>query len=125
MSTFSPGTADPPPVEGITVLIPAYNEQDGISETVRDVQRVLGALPHGFEVVVIDDGSTDLTRANALAAGARVLSHRLNLGYGAALKTGLRNAANETVVMLDADGTYAVAAFPVLLEVLQICDMVV
>lgn len=116
---------DPAPVRGITVLIPAYNEQDAIGEVIREVRQVLEATPHEIEVLVIDDGSTEATAANAAAAGARVISHRLNLGYGAALKTGLRNAVHESIVMLDGDGTYPTDAIPLLLEELLICDMAV
>ena len=99
----------------ISVVIPAYNEAGAIHATVEQVARSLAAVKH--EVVVVNDGSADGTAQRAAEAGARVISHPHNLGYGAALKTGIRSAVFDTIVITDADGTYPNQEIPRLLEV--------
>jgi glycosyltransferase involved in cell wall biosynthesis len=86
----------------LTIVIPAYNEKDGIEAVVQDVRAVVP----GAELLVIDDCSTDGTGQLAAAAGARVVRHRTNRGYGASLKTGVRAARGEVVVPTDADGQH-------------------
>ena len=76
----------------ITVLIPAYFEEGIIGEIVGRVKTVLSQLTYTHEILVVNDGSTDKTAENAAAAGATVISHPYNIGNGAAIKTGIRNA---------------------------------
>lgn len=78
---------------------------NGVLRDVLDVCQQLGAV-----VTVVDDGSSDTTAEVARAAGATVVSHPRNLGYGAALKTGIRQAATEYVITMDADGQHDAAA---------------
>ena len=85
-----------------TVLLPAYNEEANIAAI---VEKIRGRHPH-FEILVVDDGSTDGTLETARGAGARVLSHPYNIGNGAAIKTGLRHASGHWVIMRDADGQH-------------------
>lgn len=101
-------------MSSISVVIPAFNEADAIGRTVTEIASVLSG--HTHEVIVVDDGSSDATAPQAAAAGARVITHPHNLGYGAALKTGIRAAANDTIVITDSDGTYPSADLPKLLE---------
>jgi glycosyltransferase involved in cell wall biosynthesis len=86
----------------VSVIIPAYNEQEAIADV---VTRVAGQ-GRWREVLVIDDGSTDLTAERASKAGARVVRHPYNKGNGAAAKTGIREAKGEVVLLLDADGQH-------------------
>ena len=98
----------------ISVVIPAFEEAEAIGSIVKELQTELRTIAH--EVLVIDDGSRDTTAALAQAAGARVIRHPHNLGYGAALKTGINGAYYDTIVITDADGTYPTDAIPGLLS---------
>jgi len=108
-----------------TVLIPAYNEREAISHVVRDVTSALAQWEETIEILVIDDGSSDGTGDEAAKLGARVVKHLNNRGYGSALKTGLRNAQGDYIVIIDADGTYPAERIPELLNELSRCDMAV
>lgn len=114
---------------GVTLLIPAYHEEAGVGHVVADARAALaqvnGLTEDTWEVLVIDDGSRDETARQAASAGARIVRHRENFGYGASLKTGLRQARFETIVIVDADGTYPLSAVPELLAMLAHCDMAV
>jgi glycosyltransferase involved in cell wall biosynthesis len=92
--------ADP---AAVSVVIPAFNEEQAIAEVVRDVM----ARQAWLEVLVVDDGSSDRTAERAAEAGARVIRHPYNKGNGAAVKTGIREARGEVVLLLDADGQHA------------------
>lgn len=105
----------------VTVLLPAYNEAGVIGNTVERIR----ALHPDFEVLVVDDGSTDNTVQEAMAAGANVWPHPYNIGNGAAIKTGLRCAQGEWVVMMDADGQHQPEDIARLLEYKDQFDMVV
>lgn len=99
----------------ISVVVPALNEQDAIAETVRTIAKVLTAaniVP--FEIIVVDDGSSDQTGAIAKSEGAIVIRHPHNAGYGRSLKDGIRAATFETIAITDADGTYPINMLPAL-----------
>lgn len=100
------------------VIIPAYNEEKSIGSV---VQRVKECLPEA-EVLTVDDGSSDQTRWKAMEAGAKVLSHPFNLGYGSALQTGYRYALRkgyEELVQMDGDGQHDPSFIPQLLAVIR------
>jgi glycosyltransferase involved in cell wall biosynthesis len=111
----------------ISVVIPALNERDAIVETVNRVNAALTeAQLTPFEIVVVDDGSTDSTGELAEQAGAKVFRHAHNIGYGRSLKNGIRTATYDTIVISDADGSYPIEAMPGLIRRLsQGFDMVV
>jgi glycosyltransferase involved in cell wall biosynthesis len=97
----------------ISIVLPAYNEAGAIAGTIEAIGRVPGLPEH--EIVVVDDGSSDRTGEMAASAGARVIRHPSNAGYGRSLKDGIAAAAHDTIVILDADGTYPVDDIPRLL----------
>ncbi len=105
----------------ITIIIPAYNAQASIGSVLEGLREWRARA----EIVVIDDGSTDRTVEIAMGAGVRVIRHRVNKGYGAALKTGIRAAAGDIIVMMDADGEHDAAQIACLLDALGDNDMVV
>jgi glycosyltransferase involved in cell wall biosynthesis len=86
-----------------SVIIPAFNEGPAVA----DVVAALLSAADWKEVIVVDDGSADATGQHAAAAGARVIRHPYNKGNGASVKTGIRNAAGEWVLIIDADGQHA------------------
>jgi glycosyltransferase involved in cell wall biosynthesis len=105
----------------VSIVIPAFNEAEAIADVVRD----LAAAAPWREILVIDDGSTDETAANAAAAGARVIRQPYNKGNGAAVKTGIRAATGEYVLIIDGDGQHKPSDALRLTSVLGDYDLVV
>jgi glycosyltransferase involved in cell wall biosynthesis len=89
--------------ESVSVLVPAFNEANSIAGLVQELR----ALAGWREILVIDDGSADETAARACEAGARVVRHPYNKGNGASVKTGIRAASGEFVLIIDGDGQHA------------------
>lgn len=105
----------------LSVVIPALNEEDGIQDIMERILAVKPALAKvgidELELLIVDDGSTDDTPALVNAqAGATLIQHRNNRGYGAALKTGFAAARGEYIGFMDADGTYPPEYYPALCE---------
>jgi glycosyltransferase involved in cell wall biosynthesis len=105
----------------VSVVIPAFNEQDGIEGVVGGVR----SQAAWREVLVIDDGSSDATATRAEAAGARVLRHPYNKGNGAAVKTGIRAAAGEIILLMDADGQHDPEEIAAVLAPMETHDMAI
>ena len=108
---------------GISVFFPAYNDAATISTLVHKALDVLPTLTDDFEVIVINDGSTDGTRLqlDALAesrSDVRVIHHSHNEGYGAALRSGFASAQKELIFYTDGDGQYDVSELPALYSLL-------
>lgn len=101
----------------LSVVIPAYNEQDGISNIIERVLAIKSSLFEAgikdLELIVVDDGSCDRTAEIAsVYQEVKLIRHPVNQGYGAALKTGFRHAKGDLLAFLDADGTYPPEEFP-------------
>ncbi len=116
--------------DGISAILPAYNEVGAIERTVADLRAVLSRLDRPFEIVIVDDGSTDgmAALADRMARAdpaVRVVHHPKNRGYGAALKTGFAAAGQPWVFLMDADGQFDPGELPAFVEAAGAADLVV
>jgi len=100
------------------VIIPVFNEQNAVADTVTRIQQICASIPdYEFEIICIDDGSSDASgKILATLPETTVLTHRVNRGYGAALRTGLDYCTQDWVFITDADGTYPLEDLGRLLE---------
>jgi glycosyltransferase involved in cell wall biosynthesis len=109
----------------ISVVIPAYNEQDGIAPVLKSLAEVMRRNAAKFEIIVVDDGSTDKTYENAAACGVTVLRHPLNRGYGRSLMTGFAKAQYDWILMIDSDGSYPPEEAEKLFAHAPACDLII
>jgi glycosyltransferase involved in cell wall biosynthesis len=94
-------------ISGLSIVIPAYNEENGIGPVLEQLQTMMARSTIPYEIVVVDDGSQDNTREIVQRhPDITLIGHAINKGYGAALKTGFRHARYDLVCITDADGTY-------------------
>ena len=102
----------------ITFAFPAFNEAENLKRFPTEVVPVFDALKEPYEIVVVDDGSTDATAATARALGApiRLVQHDRNRGLGAAIRTAIKEAKGDILITMDTDLTFAPSLVPVLLE---------
>jgi glycosyltransferase involved in cell wall biosynthesis len=112
---------------GLSVIVPVYNEEAGLKSVIEELIEILDNLDLPAELIIVNDGSVDGTSEilEAFAHKAKILQHASNRGYGAALKTGISNAAYPLIAITDADGTYPNHEFPKLLSKMDAHDMVV
>jgi len=112
--------------EFISVIIPAFNEEEAISGDLEKIFKVMDAAKFDYEVIVVDDGSTDHTaQVVRQYPRAQLIQHPKNRGTGAATNTAIRRARGEIIAMTDGDGTYPVQDIPRLLDALEGYDMVI
>jgi len=110
----------------VSVVVPAFNEEGAVAQDLSAIKQVLDDSGLHHELIVVDDGSTDRTAENAQSVdGITLYQHSTNRGYGSAVKTGIRHARGELIVITDADGTYPAEAIPDLVADLEDCDMAV
>ncbi len=101
----------------VSVIIPVFNEEESIAAVIKQIKKVMESTSYGYEIIAVNDGSAD--KSEEILNGIpeiRVMNHPYNIGYGASLKTGITEAKNEWIVMLDADGTYPIDEIPQLLK---------
>jgi glycosyltransferase involved in cell wall biosynthesis len=99
----------------LSVVIPAYNEQDGIAALLGEVKAALGGLSCASEIVVVDDASRDETAGVVSAIeGIRLVRNPVNLGYGHSIMRGIQAARGDVIAICDADGSYDPSSIPAL-----------
>lgn len=109
----------------ISIILPAYNEEKAIGGVIDNLITTMNGNGYDFEIIVVDDASTDYTAEIARKRNVRLLQHTINKGTGSARKTGILNAQGNTIVMLDADGTYPVDKIPAMLKFIPDYDQVI
>ena len=112
-----------PKTYSISVFFPCYNDAKSISKLVRDSFLILKKITPDYEVIVVDDGSTDssrqvLRKLALVHTKLKLVFHEKNLGYGGALRTGFKTATKELVFYTDGDGQYDVRELPILLSLM-------
>lgn len=108
--------------ETVEIIMPAYNEEGNIAAVIKDIRKTLG---QGCRITVVDDASQDKTAEIANGEGAQVIQHPYRMGNGASVKTGLRNARADVVVLMDADNQHPAQDIPALLSRIDKFDMVI
>lgn len=109
----------------ISVVIPAFNEEEAIGRDIDAIKETMDNTNYEYEILVVDDGSSDKTADIVEDKGIRIIRHKINKGSGAARKTGIRAATGNIIVMTDADGTYPNHDIPRLLEFIPEYDQVI
>src|SRR2546421_11296728 len=122
MVVFCPGPD--PAGRSLSLVIPAYNEEAGIRQAVEEADQALAHLANHYEIVVVDDGSSDGTAKVVQEAAVnrphvRLLRHQSNLGYSAALRTGFEAAVHQSVAFTDADCQFHLADLASLLSLTE------
>ncbi|MCP4453144.1 MAG: glycosyltransferase family 2 protein [Planctomycetes bacterium] len=117
------------PSVSLSVFFPCFNEQDNIDALVIKTVETLQTITSDFEILIVNDGSSDETgpRADALTSThsqVRVIHHHTNLGYGAALQSGFREARKNLIFYTDGDGQFDIGELPPLLDLIPDCDIV-
>lgn len=113
----------------ISVILPAYNEKDNIEQAINSVHAYLKSKFKTFEIIVVNDGGIDGTPAiidklTKTVKELKVVNHSRNLGYGAALGDGFRNATGELIFYTDADNQYDIKEMDILLPLIKKYDIV-
>ena len=108
-------------MDGFSVIVPAYNEEKGIGPVLAGLVRVLSDFDKPYEIIVVNDGSTDMTKeeAGTVEGPIRIVDNNLNMGYGASLKNGIMHSIYDLIVITDADGTYPIDKIPELVTMAE------
>lgn len=112
--------------EGLSVIVPVFNETSSVKDTISGIGRAMEGCGYPYEIVVVDDGSTD-SSSEILSSTSEVaiFTHPQNRGYGASLKTGIRHSKYDVIGITDADGTYPAKMIPELYRQMDGYDMVI
>lgn len=102
---------------GISYIVPAYNEESGIRDTIARLHKTLKMLAIPYEIIVVNDGSQDKTREiSEQCNNIFLINHPMNIGYGNSLKSGIKNARYDWIGIIDADGSYPIEDIPNLVK---------
>ncbi|NIA17487.1 MAG: glycosyltransferase [Planctomycetes bacterium] len=116
-------------VRSLSVFFPCYNESANVANVTKKTLETLEGLGIDFEVIIVNDGSSDDTAAVAEKIASenervRVIHHEKNSGYGAALQSGFRAASKDFIFYTDGDGQFDISEMPALLPLISDCDIV-
>lgn len=113
--------------KGLSVIVPAFNEEDGILQTLNNLKKALSDADFSSEIIVVNDGSTDGTKRQIehVQPGIKLIDHAENAGYGASIISGVEEATYDFICIIDSDGTYPPNAIPNLFKEFPDCDMAV
>lgn len=106
----------------LSLILPAFNEEAGIAAAIAEADAALSRLGLTYEIIVVDDGSTDRTAEIAASVGVRVIRHEVNLGYGAALRNGFAAARGNLIAFTDADCQFYLDDLTLLIPHVQLVD---
>lgn len=110
----------------ISIIIPIYNEENTVEATLRNIKKVMDTTKKKYEIIAINDGSTDNSLLTLKKLHfIKLINNPYNIGYGASIKTGIKASKYNWILIIDADGTYPVHEIPKLLHYTQNYDMVV
>jgi len=114
----------------LSIFFPAYNEEDNIALMVKDALKIAPQVSEDFEIIVIDDGSSDRTAQVVREIAkefpqVRLVSHDKNRGYGAALKTGMDSATKDYIFYCDSDNQFDLSELPRLVDLIDEADLVI
>lgn len=112
---------------GLSIVIPVYNEENAIVNTLTSIKDMMQKQAFSWEIVAVDDGSTDRTAAIIASSQVKtkLVKHAFNKGYGASLKTGIINSTYNIVAITDADKTYPVERLPEFYQQIDDYSMIV
>ncbi len=114
-------------MRGISIIVPVFNEKDVIVSVLEELEQSLLKITSNYEILVVNDYSTDGTSDMLKNSPVKItlLEHHCTLGYGAALKTGIKNVKYELIGIIDGDGTYSPQDIPGLVAQMKDCEMVI
>jgi glycosyltransferase involved in cell wall biosynthesis len=113
-------------MEFVSIVLPIYNEEAAIGDDLDLIKQTMDATGRPYEIIVVNDGSTDRTvEIVSCRSGVRLIHHEQNRGTGAARTTGIKAAQGDIIIMTDGDGTYPNQDMPKLLQSMEQCDMVI
>jgi glycosyltransferase involved in cell wall biosynthesis len=129
IGAMEPPVSQPPELESISVFFPCYNEEGNLRRVYESASEMLKRMQMDYEIILVNDGSTDGTAsiANAIAADdprVRAIHHPANLGYGSALQSGFRAATKALVFYTDGDGQFSLDELPPLIPLMKQYDIV-
>lgn len=110
----------------ISIVIPVYNEELVLKETLEQIKEVMANTSVAHEIIAVNDGSKDNSgEILKNTSGIIALNHIQNKGYGASLKTGIKKSRYEKILIIDADGTYPIKSIPEMLKYAENFDQVI
>lgn len=104
----------------LTIIIPAFNEEDAITNTIKRIQNLSIKENREIEIILVNDGSKDKTAEIAIGLNAKVITHPENGGYGLSLQDGITASSHDLIAITDADGTYPIEELPKLIKMVEV-----